>query len=160
MSIILSRIDSRLLHGIVATQWAPSVGPDRLMIIDDEFANDPDQKEGMKLGKPAGIALSIISKDTAYTNFGNHKYDGQKVFLVVRNPQIILDILKQGEKIDKLTIGGTLIPETEAIKVSKRAYVKKEEVEIYQSIAKFGTEITIQFVPSDSEEKLSKYIKM
>lgn len=158
LSISLARIDSRLLHGIVATQWTPQVSPDRVMVIDDEFADDPVKKEGMKLGKPTGVALSIISRGTAYANFGSHKYDGQKVFLLVRDPQIVLDLLKQGEQIPKLTIGGTLLPETEAIKVSKRAFVKKEEVKIYQEIAKFGTKITIQFVPNDPEEHLSKYI--
>lgn len=160
MSISLARIDSRLLHGIVATQWTPQVSPDRVMVIDDEFANDPVKKEGMKLGKPSGVALSIISKATAYANFGDHKYDGQKIFLIIRDPQIALDLLKQGEKIPKMTIGGTLVPATEAIKVSKRAFVKKEEVEVYQMIAKFGTDITIQFVPNDPEERLSKYIAL
>jgi len=158
LSISLARIDSRLLHGIVATQWTPQVSPDRVMVIDDEFANDPVKKEGMKLGRPTGVALSIISRATAYANFGSHKYDGQKVFLLVRNPQIVLDLIMQGEKIPKLTIGGTLIPETDAIKVSKRAFVKKEEVEVYRAIMKSGTEVTIQFVPSDPEERLLKYI--
>lgn len=160
MSVSLARIDSRLLHGIVATQWTPQVSPDRVMVIDDEFANDTVKKEGMKLGRPTGVALSIISRETAYANFSSHKYDGQKIFLIVRDPQIVLDLLKQGEKISKLTIGGTLVPETEAIKVSKRAYVKKEEVAVYQSIAKLGTKITVQFVPNDPEENLSKYITL
>lgn len=160
MSISLARIDSRLLHGIVATQWTPQVSPDRVMVIDDEFADDPVKKEGMKLGKPTGVALSIISRAAAYANFSSRKYDGQKVFLLVRDPQIILGLLRQGEKISKLTLGGTLVPEAEAIKVSKRAYVKKEEVEVYRAIAKFGTQITVQFVPNDPEEHLSKYISL
>ena len=160
MSIVLSRIDNRLLHGIVATQWTPMADPDRVMIIDDEFANDPIKKAGMKLGKPAGVALSIISRETAYGNFKIHKYDGQKVFLIVRDPQIILDLQNSGETIKKLTVGGTVVPETEAVQVSKRAYVKKEEEEIYRKIAKNGTEIKVQYVPSDTEENLSKFISL
>lgn len=34
MAIVLTRIDNRLLHGVVATQWAPSTGCTRLMVID------------------------------------------------------------------------------------------------------------------------------
>ena len=44
MEIKLARIDNRLLHGIVASQWAPSVGAMRVMIIDDEVAGDELKK--------------------------------------------------------------------------------------------------------------------
>ena len=60
MSIVLGRIDYRLLHGIVATMWAPQSGAQRVMVIDDKVANDPVIKESMRLGKPAGMACSII----------------------------------------------------------------------------------------------------
>ena len=37
MSITLGRIDFRLLHGIVATMWAPQSGAQRVMVIDDKL---------------------------------------------------------------------------------------------------------------------------
>ena len=40
MGIVLARIDNRLLHGIVATQWAGRSGAQRIMIIDDTVANN------------------------------------------------------------------------------------------------------------------------
>lgn len=39
MGIVLARIDNRLLHGIVATQWAGR-SAQRIMIIDDTVANN------------------------------------------------------------------------------------------------------------------------
>ena len=75
MAIVLTRIDNRLLHGVVATQWAPSTNCTRLMVIDNEVANDPQKKETMKFGRPSGVNLSIINEETALTNFSNHKYD-------------------------------------------------------------------------------------
>ena len=50
MSIVLGRVDYRLLHGIVATMWAPQSGAQRVMVIDDRTANDPIIKESMRLG--------------------------------------------------------------------------------------------------------------
>ena len=44
MAIVLARIDNRLLHGVVATQWAPTSGCNRIMVIDDGTANDPQKK--------------------------------------------------------------------------------------------------------------------
>ena len=40
MGIVLARIDNRLLHGIVATQWAGRSGAQRIMIIDDGVAGN------------------------------------------------------------------------------------------------------------------------
>jgi mannose/fructose/N-acetylgalactosamine-specific phosphotransferase system component IIB len=49
MGITLARIDNRLLHGIVATQWAGRSGAQRIMIIDDGVANNELTKASMKL---------------------------------------------------------------------------------------------------------------
>lgn len=44
MSIVLGRIDYRLLHGIVSTMWAPQSGAQRVMVIDDKVANESLKK--------------------------------------------------------------------------------------------------------------------
>ena len=54
MGIVLARIDNRLLHGIVATQWAGRSGAQRIMIIDDTVANNELTKASMKLARPTG----------------------------------------------------------------------------------------------------------
>ena len=160
MGIKAARIDNRLLHGIVATQWVPEIKPQRLMIIDDEYADDPTKKASMRMAKPAGVALSIINRSTAYANFAAGKYDDHTVFLVVRDPQIVLDLQKAGQSIPKLTIGGTVDPaaDVSATKVSRRAYVTEAEVPVYAAIAAHGTDITIQYVCADKSEPLSKYV--
>ena len=62
MGISLARLDNRLLHGIVASQWTPKSGANRVMVIDDKTANTPMIKEAMRMGKPSGCSLSIINK--------------------------------------------------------------------------------------------------
>ena len=161
MSIISLRIDNRLLHGIVASQWTPHFGPQRVMVINDHIANDPVLKSGAQMSKPAGTALSIINEETAYENFKNHKYEGQKVFVIVSDPCIAWKLIEMGERIPHLVVGGTITPEEAgAIKVSNRAYVRKEEIDIYQKIKDSGTRIVVQYVPRDKEELLQDKIEL
>lgn len=162
MSIIAARIDNRLLHGIVATQWVPEFKPQRLMIIDDVYANDPTKKAGMRMAKPAGVALSIIDRDKAYTNFVAGKYDDHTVFVVVRDPQIILDLQESGQKVPRLTVGGTVDPEpgVAATQVSRRAYVLDSQVPVYSAISGNGCDVTVQYVCADKCEPLSKYVSL
>ena len=96
------------------------------------------------MGKPSGCSLSIINKETAYTNFKNGKYDGQKVFVICNDPQIILDLIENGNEIGTLILGGTEIP---------------ENTPIFKKIIEKGTKILVQYVPNDKPEPLEKFIK-
>lgn len=162
MAIISARVDNRLLHGIVATQWAPLIGAQRVMVIDDHIASDPLLKSGMQMGKPAGCALSIITEETARKNFAAGKYNNQTVFVIVQDPAILQRLVAQGEKIPHIVVGGTVTPEsgTEAVQVSRRAYVTKAEEPVYQALAASGASLVVQYVPKDKEEKLSQYITL
>lgn len=159
MSIVATRIDNRLLHGIVATQWSHVVGCTRLMVIDDAVANDPISKEGMKLARPAGVALSIITEETALNNFKIHKYDRDKVFIVTKNPKVLLTLLEQGEKIPKVNVGGTVqIPD--GIKLSARAMASPEDLEVYRAISAKGVPIGVQYIPADKDVNLKTIVDL
>ncbi|MCD7880850.1 MAG: PTS sugar transporter subunit IIB [Clostridiales bacterium] len=162
MGIISARVDNRLLHGIVATQWAPFIGAQRVMVIDDHIASDPLLKSGMQMGKPAGCALSIITEATARTNFSAGKYRNQTVFVIVQDPAILLRLMEQGEAIPQVVVGGTVAPAegTEAVQVSRRAFVTKADQEVYRALAAGGAKLTVQYVPKDKEEPLSQYISL
>lgn len=159
MSIILGRIDYRLLHGIVATMWAPQSGAQRVMVIDDRTANDPIIKESMRLGKPAGMACSIITEETALTNFKAGKYDDHKVFVICEDPNIFLKLQEAGQKIPRIVVGITRDRET-GTKVSSRAAVKDEEKAVYKKLIESGTEVDVQFTTTDKAVKLTQAMEL
>ena len=47
---------------------------------------------------------------------------------------------------------------TESIKVSKRAYVKKKDESVFKKIMEKGTRVLVQYVPNDKPEPLEKLI--
>lgn len=158
MTVVGARIDNRLLHGIVATSWAPDSNATRVMVIDDNVANDPQKKQAMKLGRPSGMAVSIITKQTALDNFKDHKYDRQRVFIVSQTPDVFLSLIDQGEEIKELVLGGTLTFDN-AIKVTKRAYIKPEQVDIYRSIIEKGCKVISKYVPQDDSVDVAKILQ-
>lgn len=162
MGVIAARIDNRLLHGIVATQWVPEIKPQRLMVIDDEYANDPTKKAGMRMAKPAGVALSIISHETAMAYFRAGKYDDHTVYVVAREPQTILDVVETGHPVPSLVVGGTVNPAEgqAATQVSRRAYVLDSQLDTYRELASGGCQITVQYIPADKAEPLSACVTL
>ena len=136
MGIVLARIDNRLLHGIVATQWAGRSGAQRIMIIDDTVANNELTKASMKLARPTGMAISIITEETALNNFKAGKYNDHTVFVLVKKPETLVKLSEIGVKIPELVIGGTVKPAEgeEAVKLSQRAYAKPDDIEAYKKL--------------------------
>ena len=154
MGIVLARIDNRLLHGIVATQWAGRSGAQRIMIIDDTVANNELTKASMKLARPTGMAISIITEETALNNFKAGKYNDHTVFVLVKLSDI-------GVKIPELVIGGTVKPAEgeEAVKLSQRAYAKPDDIEAYKKLKAVGTKLYAQYVPADAEVSIDEFLK-
>ena len=160
MSIILGRIDYRLLHGIVATMWAPQSGAQRIMVIDDKVANVPVIKESMRLGKPAGMACSIITEETAINNFKAGKYDGHKVFVVCEKPEVFLHLQEAGQTIPRIVVGITRNNKTEGTPVSTRASVLDSQKETYKKLIENGTKVDVQFTTTDKAEPLTSKISL
>ena len=53
--IKLVRLDYRLLHGQVVFSWTGHVGAQRIIVVDDDAANDEMKKSALLLSKPAGV---------------------------------------------------------------------------------------------------------
>lgn len=160
MSIILGRVDYRLLHGIVASLWAPKIGAQRVMVIDDHTANDPIIKESMRLGKPVGMACSIITVETAINNFKAGKYDDHKVFVVCEDPKIFLRLQEEaGQTIPRITLSMTR-KRDEGTKVSSMASVQDHEKPIYKKIIENGCHVDVQYTTIEKAIKLTQAIDL
>lgn len=161
MGIVLARIDNRLLHGIVATQWAGRSGAQRIMIIDDTVANNELTKASMKLARPTGMAISIITEETALNNFKAGKYNDHTVFVLVKRPETLVKLSEIGVKIPELVIGGTVKPAEgeEAVKLSQRAYAKPDDIKAYKKLKAAGTKLYAQYVPADAEVSIDEFLK-
>ena len=102
MEFCAIRIDERLIHGQVATAWTREVNASRIMIIDDEVVKDSVQKMALKSAVPMGIKLSIITLEKALANFSLNKYDGQNVFLIVKDPKVLVNLKKADVNLDEI----------------------------------------------------------
>lgn len=158
MGLVLARIDQRLIHGIVVTQWTGATKAKRLMVVDDEVSQDEVQKSAMRMSKPAGTGMSIIDTATAITNFNAGKYEGHNVLLLVREPATLLKLAEGGVVIPKVNIG-IMFDGPDKITVKKMVAVNAQEVADLKALEAKGIPVTFHFVPSETEVSLDTYIK-
>ena len=162
MSIKAGRIDYRLLHGIVQGYWCPTYATQRTMIIDDAAAGNEVRKAALRMSKPSGQALSIISRETAYANFKAGKYDGHTVFVIAADPQVFLDLIELGQEVPILTLGLTELPTDTSggVQAGRRAFIKNEQIPIYKAIKDAGTNVEVRYMTTDKAIPITEYISI
>ena len=73
MKILNIRVDDRLVHGVVATNWIPRLNVDRVIVIDKESANNQMLKSVLRMATPKNVNLSVITLEKTLDNFKINK---------------------------------------------------------------------------------------
>ena len=60
-NILLTRIDNRLVHGQVATQWNSTLGSNLILVANDDVSNNTMRQNLMKMAAPTGVATRFFS---------------------------------------------------------------------------------------------------
>ncbi|GEN94076.1 PTS sugar transporter subunit IIB [Pediococcus ethanolidurans] len=159
MPVVLARVDERLVHGVVVTDWFAELNPKRFMIVDDDISQDDTRKETMRMAKPAGTGMSIINTETAIDHFKKGQYDDQRVFLIVKDPKTIIKLIDAGVEIPKVDVGIIFMADGRT-KVSSYVALGKEDELKLKEIQKRDVPVVLQYVPRDTEEPIEKYYQL
>ena len=73
MSIVLARIDQRLIHGITVNDWNTRLKPKRFMVIDDQICDDEVVKGSMRMSnhQAQGCQLFQLKPLSTTLKWGN-----------------------------------------------------------------------------------------
>lgn len=149
------RVDDRMVHGIVATDWIPSLNATRAMVIDDAASKNDIMKTSIKMATPGGVASSVIDHEKAVTNIANNKYANQRVFCVFRTIESAYELFKAGVEIPKLNLGNVTQNSGETFVLDKTVRVNSQEKAMLKEMRDAGVKITARFRSSDIENDLS-----
>lgn len=155
--IIHVRIDDRMIHGQVATQWSGRLSATRIMVINDSIVNDDMRKTVVRLATPANVSTSILSRQKALTNIKNGKYKGQRVLLICVSPVDVNYLIDNGLPIKSVNVGNLAQRDgTERIRPSVN--VTPEEKEAFKKLIGRGVEVTVIPTPQSPTVYLKDYI--
>ncbi len=158
MSIIHARVDERLIHGQVATVWTNSLGAQRIMVVNDHAVKDQIQIGALKMAKPVGVKLSILSKRKAIANIIEGKYDDEKVFLITKNIEDMAELINQGVPLSNFNIGN--ISQKEGSKAIKKSVALTDsDIAVIRQLTDKGIKITAQMIPSEPDESILTFLK-
>ncbi|HCY07039.1 MAG: PTS sugar transporter subunit IIB [Erysipelotrichaceae bacterium] len=159
--IRLTRVDFRLMHGQVVTNWIKQVSADSILIIDDELATNKFLAQVFLMAAPPGIKVAVRSIDRAVTSFKNDVFKNKKLLLLFKSVDNVHKAVMLGLPITELQIGG-LGSGTDKIMISNELSINHSEAEKLKEISEKGIEVSFQVTPKDPkislEDVLSKVV--
>ncbi len=148
MEVVNIRIDERLIHGQVAAYWTRNLNANRILVIDNFAAKDQIQKMALKMATPGGVKLSILTVPTAAKNLVDGKYEGDRVFVIARNPKTLLEVWNEGYKMDTINVGN-MSSKFGSVQVRRSVGVTKDDTAAFRELVANGVKLTAQMIPDD-----------
>ncbi|WP_085829758.1 PTS N-acetylgalactosamine transporter subunit IIB [Collinsella vaginalis] len=153
-NILLTRIDNRLIHGQVATQWNSTIGANLILVANDEVSENTMRQNLMKMAAPAGVATRFFSLQKTIDIIGKAS-PKQKIFIVAETPQDVLTLVKGGVPIKKVNIGNMHMSDGKR-QVATTVAVDDADVAAFRELQEMGVELEIRRVPSTPVEDTDK----
>lgn len=155
---VLARIDTRLLHGQVATTWTKSTNPDRIIVVSDNVAHDELRKNMIIQAAPPGVKAHVVPIDKMISVAKDPRFGATKALLLFETPLDALKAIQGGVDIKTLNVG-SMAHSQGKVAVTKALAFDKDDVKTMREIEKLGVKFDVRKVPADSPENMDAILK-
>lgn len=158
LKINLARVDTRLLHGQVATNWTPASKANRIIVASDSVAKDDLRKQLIKQAAPGGVKANVVPIDKLIEASKDPRFGNTHALILFETPQEALRAIEGGVPIKELNVG-SMAHSTGKTMVNNVLSMDKDDVATFEKLRDLGVEFDVRKVPSDSRKNLFDLIK-
>lgn len=156
---VLARIDSRLLHGQVATAWTKTVQPTRIIVVSDAVAKDELRKKLIQQAAPPGVKAHVVpvnhmiklAKDDQH-------FGGQRALLLFENPQDVLRAVEGGVPLKTINVG-SMAHSIGKVQPNKVLAFDQNDIDTFNKLKQAGLNFDVRKVPGDSKDNMDEILK-
>ena len=157
IKFVLARIDTRLLHGQVATNWTKATNPNRIIVVSDSVSKDDLRKKLIEQAAPPGVRAHVIPLDKLVQVYKDPRFGDTKALLLFENPQDALAVIEKGVEIPELNIG-SMAHSVGKVQINNVLSVDQADVDTYKKLRDLGVKFDVRKVSGDSPSDLFKLI--
>ena len=158
IDFVLARIDTRLLHGQVATNWTKATHPNRIIVVSDSVSKDELRKKLIEQAAPPGVRAHVIPLDKLVQVYNDSRFGDTKALLLFETPQDALAVIEKGVEIPELNIG-SMAHSVGKVQINNVLSLDQEDVEVYKKLRDLGVKFDVRKVSNDSPSDLFKLIE-
>ena len=141
-NIVLTRIDNRLVHGQVATQWCGAIGANLILVANDEVAGNSLRQGLMNMAAPSYASMRYWTIQKTIDTI--HKASAK--------------LVEGGVPIKKVNIGNMHMADGKR-QVAGSVAVDDSDVAAFKRLQELGVELEIRRVPTEHAESTDKLFK-
>lgn len=158
-SYVLARIDSRLLHGQVATAWTKTTNPTRIIVVSDAVAKDDLRKKLIQQAAPQGVKAHVvpIEKMIELAKDDQH-FGGQRALLLFENPQDVLRAVEGGVPLETVNVG-SMAHSPGKVQPNKVLAFSQADIDTFNKLKEAGINFDVRKVPNDSKGNMDEILK-
>lgn len=158
IDIAAVRIDTRLLHGQVATAWTKQIAPNRIIVVSDGVAHDELRKTMIEQAAPPGVPANVVPISKMVEVAKDPRFGATKAFLLFETPQDLLRCIEGGVDIKKANIG-SMAHSVGKVVVTNAIAMGEDDVKTLEELRAKGVELEARKVPSDSSEDIDAMLR-
>ncbi|WP_042221008.1 mannose/fructose/sorbose PTS transporter subunit IIA [Oceanobacillus manasiensis] len=156
---VLARIDTRLLHGQVATAWTRNTQPTRIIVVSDVVAEDELRKKLIQQAAPSGVKAHVvpIQKMIELAKDDQH-FGGQRALLLFENPQDVLRAVEGGVPLETINVG-SMSHSPGKVQPNKVLAFDQNDIDTFRKLKEFGVDFDVRKVPADQYGNMDDILK-
>ncbi|TGA98690.1 PTS fructose transporter subunit IIB [Sporolactobacillus shoreae] len=155
MDIRLLRIDSRLIHGQVTTNWAKAIKVNRILVVSDRVAKDLTRRTLIIQATPPGIRANVVTVEKMIRLYHDPRFSFLKPMILVEDAVDARCLVEGGVRIDSVNIGAISF-DTTRVMVTDAIAVNEDDVAAFKWFHERGIKLDVRKVSNDSSKNLWK----
>lgn len=152
------RVDTRLLHGQVATTWTKQVNPDRIIVVSDGVSHDELRKTMIVQAAPPGVKVNVVPVSKMIEVSKDPRFGATKVMLLFETPQDVQKCVEAGVDIKNVNLG-SMAHSVGKVVATNAIALDQADIDCLEKLRSEGVEFDIRKVPADSPESYDAMIK-
>jgi PTS system mannose-specific IIB component/fructoselysine and glucoselysine-specific PTS system IIB component len=147
MSILLYRVDDRLIHGQVILGWGRPLGIDFILLVDDHVRQSPWEQDLYRMGVPAGIEVIFASESEAVEALPGFAGGDRRGILLAGDIGTMIALNRAGAAIPRINLGGIHHKPGRTERLPY-LYLTDEEMRELEGLEKAGIDVAAQDLPT------------
>lgn len=106
MTVLLFRVDERLIHGQVVVGWGRQLRPRRVVVVHDELAGSVAEQDIYRTGVPDGVTVEFWSEAVAVERLPALMESEETAFVLTEDLATMWRLAVAGVPIAEINVGG------------------------------------------------------
>ena len=154
---VLARVDTRLLHGQVATGWTKTTNPNRIIVVSDKVSKDNLRKNMIKQAAPAGVHAHVVPLKKMVEVEKAPRFGDTRALLLFETVEDALAAVKAGVPLKEINLGSSAYKDGK-VNVTKALSFDQQDIDAIKELEKMGVKFDVRGVPGDKPADINELV--